>query len=62
MPTSWLGIFAQPFLSGVAESDRPRLAAEVRELLEPRLLNAEGTWVVDYVRLRTAAVKPPRPE
>ena len=60
--TSWLGIFAQPFLSGVAESDRPRLAAEVRELLEPRLLNAEGTWVVDYVRLRTAAVKPPRPE
>ena len=54
---SWLGIFAQPFFSGVAKSARPRLAADVRELLKPRLLNTEGTWVVDYVRLRIAAVK-----
>ena len=54
----WLRIFAQPFLAGVAEPDQPRLIDEVRALLEPRLLSAEGTWVVDYVRLRTAATKP----
>ena len=57
--TSWLDIFAQPFLAGVAPAERPALREEVRTLLEPRLRNANGTWVVDYVRLRTAATKRP---
>ena len=56
--TSWLRIFAQPFLAGVADAERTSLAEEVRALLAPRLRNAEGTWVVDYVRLRTAAHRP----
>jgi hypothetical protein len=34
------------------------LIAEVREALRPTLLNADGMWVVDYVRLRFAAHKP----
>ena len=55
---SWLRIFAQPFLDGVEESERALLVEEVRTELEPRLLNAEGVWVVDYVRLRLAATKP----
>ena len=55
--TSWLDIFAQPFLAGVTPGERPALRDEVRTLLEPRLRNADGTWVVDYVRLRMAATK-----
>ena len=55
--TSWLDIFAQPFLAGVAPGERPALRDEVRTLLEPRLRNADGTWVVDYVRLRMAGTK-----
>jgi len=54
---SWLRIFAQPFLDGAEESERALLVEEVRTELEPRLLNAEGVWVVDYVRLRLAATK-----
>ena len=55
---SWLRIFAQPFLAGVAPGDRAALVDEVRGLLEPTLLTPEGTWVVDYVRVRTAATRP----
>ena len=55
---SWLEIFAQPYISRVAESDRPALIDAVRTRLEPQLLNADGVWVVDYVRLRVAATKP----
>ena len=55
---SWLQIFAQPFLKGVPEPERPSLVEEVRALLEPRLLNQNGVWVVDYVRLRVAATRP----
>ena len=53
----WLRIFAQPFLNGVEESERALVIEEVRTLLEPRLLSAEGVWVMDYVRLRLAATK-----
>ena len=55
---SCLRIFAQPFLTGVAPGDRAALVDEVRRLLEPTLLTPEGTWVVDYVRVRTAATRP----
>ena len=55
---SWLEIFAQPYIRRVAEPDRPSLIDTVRTRLEPRLLNADGVWVVDYVRLRLAATKP----
>lgn len=53
----WLEIFAQPFTKAVNECERERLVAEVRAELEPKLRNAEGIWVADYVRLRFRAVK-----
>ncbi len=55
--TAWLEIFARPFLATVPEDDRLDLVNEVRLLLEPALKTADGIWVVDYVRLRTAASK-----
>ena len=55
--TSWLEIFAKPFLATVSKSERPQLLEEVRDLLEPDLRTADGIWVADYVRLRTAATK-----
>ena len=55
--TLWLEIFAKAFLETVSKSERPQLLTEVRDLLEPALRTAEGVWVADYVRLRTAATK-----
>ncbi len=56
--THWLEVFAQPFLQGVPESDRPALLQDVRTRLEPRIRSADGVWIVDYVRLRFAARRP----
>jgi SAM-dependent methyltransferase len=56
--SGWLETFAGMFLSAVPKDARPELMAELREALRPALLNADGTWVVDYVRLRFAANKP----
>jgi trans-aconitate methyltransferase len=53
--SGWLETFAGVFLSAVPERDRPALVAELREALRPALCNADGKWVVDYVRLRFAA-------
>jgi SAM-dependent methyltransferase len=33
---------------------------EVRDALEPKLRDASGSWIADYVRLRFAAIKPGR--
>ena len=55
----WLELFAQPFLNAAASaSDRSRLLNDVRAQLAPRIQNADGVWVVDYVRLRFAAIRP----
>ena len=55
--TDWLETFAQPFLAGVPNSDRPAVLREMRERLEPVLGTADGGWVADYVRLRFAATR-----
>ena len=55
--TDWLETFAQPFLAGVPNSDRPAVLREMRERLEPVLGTAGGGWVADYVRLRFAATR-----
>ena len=55
--THWLELFAQPFLAAVPDEPRPALLEEVRARLEPRIRNADGVWVVDYVRLRFAATR-----
>jgi trans-aconitate methyltransferase len=51
----WLGTFGEVFLTAVPPADRPALEAELNERLAPRLRQPDGTWVVDYVRLRLAA-------
>jgi SAM-dependent methyltransferase len=54
----WLETFAGSFLGIFPEPERAQVIDEVRELLRPRLLNGDGVWVLDYVRLRFAATKP----
>ena len=56
--THWLRLFAQPFLAAVPDDERGSLLEEVRATLEPRIRNADGVWIVDYVRLRFAATRP----
>ena len=54
----WLETFAGGFLRTFAGDARAQLIAELSDFLRPRLMNDEDTWVVDYVRLRFAAIKP----
>lgn len=54
----WLEVFAQPFIAAAPAPDRAALLAEMRSRLAPRIQRPDGTWVVDYVRLRFAAVRP----
>ena len=54
----WIWLFAKPFLASVSHDDRPVLIEEVRRRLASRIRNADGVWVVDYVRLRFAATRP----
>jgi SAM-dependent methyltransferase len=53
----WLATFAQSFFAAVPAEERATLLAEVRGLLAPRLCDANGQWVADYVRLRFHAEK-----
>jgi trans-aconitate methyltransferase len=54
----WLQTFAESFLFAVPEGERPRFLAEVADALVPALRRPGEGWVVDYVRLRFAAMKP----
>ena len=54
----WLELMAQSFLVSVPAADRPAFLAEVEAALAPQLLDGDGVWVVDYVRLRFDARKP----
>jgi SAM-dependent methyltransferase len=54
----WLDTFAESFLAAVPKDERPALKREVEDALRPTLLDASGTWVTDYVRLRFVAWKP----
>ena len=53
--TAWLETFAEPYTSALPSADRLRLCHEVEEMLRPVLLDANGKWQADYVRLRFAA-------
>ena len=53
----WLETFAQPFLSGLNDSESESLLTEVEATLRPQLLDEDQRWVADYVRLRFAARK-----
>lgn len=54
----WLEMFAQPFMGIVPDDVRGQILEEVRDSLRPTLQTADG-WIVDYVRLRCQAIKPP---
>jgi trans-aconitate methyltransferase len=55
----WLGVFAQPFTKSVSDGDRESFLKEVAAELEPKLRQADGSWIVDYVRLRFKSVARP---
>jgi trans-aconitate methyltransferase len=57
----WLDTFARSFLAALPPAGRPAFCAEVRAALAPALRRADGTWFVDYVRLRFHATKRPPP-
>jgi len=54
---AWLEVFAQPFAKAVSEGDQREFLDEIRSALEPRLLQADGSWYADYVRLRFKALR-----
>lgn len=54
----WLDTFAESFLLAVPAQDRGDFVGEIRDTLRPALMDEDGTWVADYVRLRFSAVRP----
>jgi trans-aconitate methyltransferase len=52
----WLATFAGAFLSAFDGEERGDVVAEIRAVLSDSLRRDDGTWWVDYVRLRFAAV------
>ena len=55
----WLTLMAVPFLAALPDDrSRQEVVDEVRETLRPQLLDAQGVWQLDYVRLRFVAEKP----
>lgn len=54
---AYLETFGQSFLAGLPDQARDEYLQEVRAVLEPQLVNPEGVWVADYVRLRFSATK-----
>ncbi len=57
----WLDTFAGAFVAEVDPAQATELLEEVVQDLRPRLLDTNGIWSADYVRLRFAAVRP-RPD
>jgi len=56
--TQWLDMFGGTFLSQMPDERRGALLDAVRTRLRPTLQQPDGTWVLDYVRLRFRARKP----
>lgn len=54
----WLENFAEAFIAAVPPPEREAMKAEISEALAPRLKDAEGRWIADYVRLRFKALRP----
>jgi SAM-dependent methyltransferase len=55
---AWLDTFTEDFLGGLAPTDRLAARDEIVALLRPVLMDENGTWIADYVRLRFRAVRP----
>jgi SAM-dependent methyltransferase len=54
----FLETFGESFLAGLSGEAREEYLHEIREVLEPQLVNSDGVWVADYIRLRFSATKP----
>jgi len=54
----WLDAFGAPLIGDLEADTRGQVARELHAALEPRLRRPDGTWVVDYVRLRFDARRP----
>jgi trans-aconitate methyltransferase len=54
----WLSLFANELLAALTPEERPRFFEAVEEHARPHLYR-DGTWWIDYVRLRVEAYKPP---
>jgi SAM-dependent methyltransferase len=54
----WIETFAESFLFAAPESERPAIVSDIAAAVAPGLRGADGSWSVDYVRLRFAALKP----
>ncbi len=54
----WLTTFAYSYTSVVPENERDELISEIVDGLRNTLVDADGNWIADYVRLRFAATKP----
>lgn len=52
----WLETFGEDFFRGISGEERSHVLDRVLEKARPALYR-DGTWTVDYVRLRVAAVK-----
>ncbi|QQE75823.1 class I SAM-dependent methyltransferase [Brevibacillus composti] len=55
----WLQSFCGPFFAGMPSSQIKSACLEIAEVLRPQLFQ-DGTWVIDYKRIRVAALKPAR--
>jgi trans-aconitate methyltransferase len=53
----WLETFAGATLARFKKKERAAFVAELRGALRGHLQQPDGSWIVDYVRLRFAAVK-----
>jgi trans-aconitate methyltransferase len=53
----WLETFGESFTSALPLQERGAYLREVQADLEPKLRDASGTWIADYVRLRFHATK-----
>ncbi len=61
LPTSfgdWIDTFGGSLLAGLPPSVRAAIKSAAENAAEPELRRTDGTWVLDYVRLRFVAVKP----
>ncbi len=55
--TDWLKLMTQSFLAAVPAAEQAELIAQVRSRIAAQTQRADGSWELDYVRLRFKAIK-----
>lgn len=54
----WWRMFGPSVLAQLPSDEVDSILARVDEILAPRIVDNEGIWIVDYVRLRFVAIRP----